>query len=131
MLHLFTLQRTIFKTIDHTHDIELATHCAVRAVCIAVRQSSQFLQWQRKGIAQTNSHLSPPEQLQWIDRLITAWTEPFQGQDNLGVDNSGKDTSTSVPGSLPVPLVTPVAGSLVSTLTLTNTLVTPVSQGGE
>lgn len=81
-----------------------------------------------------NSDQFPPftaEQLQWIDRLILARTEPALGLDNAGGDNSGEDTATLVPSSGPVSLVTLAAGSLVSFVTQTNTLVTPASQGGE
>ena len=94
------------------------------------------------GMAEDGDNVDqfPPftlEQLQWIDRLIAARTDPPPGHDNTGGGNSGEDTSTSVPSSVPssipvpVPLVTLSAGSLVSTLTPTNTLVTPASQGGE
>ena len=76
-----------------------------------------------------------PEQLQWIDRLITARTDPAPGRDSTGGGDSGEDTSTSVPSSVPssvpVPLVTPAAGNLVSTVTPADTLVTPASRGGE
>ena len=64
-----------------------------------------------------------PEQLQWIDQLITARTET----DNSRVGNTGEDTSTPVSGPSPISLVTPPAGSL----TPTNTLVTPASRGGK
>ena len=74
-----------------------------------------------------------PEQLQWIDRLIAARTDP--GRDSTGGGDSGGDTSTSVPSSVPssvpVPLVTPAAGNLVATVTPADTLVTPASRGGE
>ena len=76
-----------------------------------------------------------PEQLQWIDRLITARTDPAPGRDSTDGGDSGEDTSTSVPSSVPssvpVPLVTPAAGNLVSTVTPADTLVTPASRGGE
>ena len=64
-----------------------------------------------------------PEQLQWIDQLITSRTET----DNSRVENAGEDTSTPVSGPSPISLVTPAAGSL----TPTNTLVTPASRGGK
>ena len=55
-----------------------------------------------------NSYQFPPftaEQLQWIDRLISARTEPVLRRDNVGGDNLGEDTATSVPSSGPVSLV--------------------------
>ena len=67
-----------------------------------------------------------PEQLQWIDRLITARTE----QDNSGVANPGENP-TSASGPSPTSLVASSAGSLASTVTPTNILVTPASRGGK
>ena len=76
-----------------------------------------------------------PEQLQWIDRLIAARTDPAPGRDSTGGGDSCEDTSTSVPSSVLssvlVPLVTPTPGSLASTLTPADTLVTPASRRGE
>ena len=63
-----------------------------------------------------------PEQLRWIDRLITAKTE----LDNSRVENTVEDTSTPVSDPLPISLVAPAVGSL----TPTNTLATPASWRG-
>ena len=66
-----------------------------------------------------------PEKLQWIEQLITARTE----QDNSGVANPGENLTASGPS--PTSLVAPSVGSLASTVTPTNTFITPASRGGK
>ena len=103
-----------------------AQQCAVKATRISSSggaHRSFFSVMADEGDSAAEFSPFTPEQLQWIDRLITARTEQ-------GVANPGENP-TSASGPSPTSLVVPSAGSLASTVTTTDTLVTPASRGGK